>query len=63
MASEINEIINRQYHNFKGRRMKDLGIIHSYLRDTLGDEKYLEFLKRMEKENPKPVYNSVTNTK
>lgn len=58
---EIEQIMNRRGHNSPSvvaikRMMKD-----EFLRNKVSDEYYLEFLRKQEKENPRPIYNFKTN--
>lgn len=55
---KINQILKDQYNNFKGRRVAPLATVHSLLRSAIGDDKYLEFIAKDQKENPRPVYSS-----
>jgi hypothetical protein len=57
ITAEINRIILDRYPNdYAGRRNMALRQLHAELRQKLGEEKFLEFLKQLEDECPKPKY-------
>jgi len=56
VKEKIKELVKSQYEDFKGKRMWALKELHNVMRITMGDEKYLEFLEKSAKENPRPVY-------
>ena len=53
---EIKEIIKNRYSNYKPLALRNLGVMHSHIRAGIGDVSFLEFLKKLENENPVPVY-------
>ena len=52
----IDLIVERQYGGYRGKLMQPLKELHNKVRRLVGDEKFLEFLKKSEKENPRPKY-------
>jgi hypothetical protein len=53
---EIREIVKNRYSNYEPRLFRKIGFIHCHMRMMIGDEKFLEFLKKADKENPRPIY-------
>lgn len=56
VRKKIAQIVKEEYGNYLGRMVAPLGILHKRMRKVLGDEKFLEFLEKQKKENPRPVY-------
>lgn len=52
----IDLIVERQYGGYRGRLMQPLKELHRKTRILVGDNKFLEILKKSEKENPRPKY-------
>lgn len=54
---QIEEIIERQYHGYRGNAMHLVGIAHKLLRQQIGDYLFLAYLEKQERDNPRPVYD------
>lgn len=57
---KIAEIIKNQFKDYRGHHplVRQLKKVHNMVRQVEGDEKFLEFLEKSVKENPRPVYKS-----
>lgn len=53
---KIDEIIKTRYNNYQGIFNIKIKDIHEKFRLFVDDEQFLEFLKKVELENPKPIY-------
>ena len=61
---KIKQIEREQYNDFDGRKMIGLKQVHSILRNRIGDEDYLRYIEKQQKENPRPVFkNTLQGTK
>lgn len=56
IAHEIELIEQQRYNNYDGTAYFDLERLNKQMRKILGDVKYLQHLKMLEIENPRPVY-------
>lgn len=52
---EIEKLISKRYNNYDGRLIRSLKDFHNTLRKTKGDVWFLDYLKRSELDNPRPV--------
>ena len=48
----IDLIIERRYNGYRGSKMVSLKRLHSLMRNSFGDEMFLNYLKKAEKEIP-----------
>lgn len=57
---KIAAIIEDQFHGYRGHHPYVVATkkLHRKIRQVEGDEKFLEFLEKSVKENPRPVYKS-----
>ena len=55
---KIKQIEREQYNDFDGRKMIGLKQVHSILRNRIGDEDYLRYIEKQQKENPRPVHKN-----
>lgn len=55
---KINKIVKDQYNDYKGTFMQPLLKVHTYMRNNMTNEKFLELLEKSVNENPRPKYNS-----
>jgi hypothetical protein len=53
---QINEIIERQYNGYRGKKLSHLKFLHGVMRSAYGDQMFLAYLEKQERDNPKPVY-------
>jgi len=57
VQQQIDKIIKERYNNYTGTQFHNLKGMHRAYRQILGDEGFLEFLKKLETENPKPQFD------
>lgn len=56
-AKEIDSIIEKRYRGYKGEKIKKIKVIHELMRENLGDELFLVYLKEIESKLPEiPEY-------
>lgn len=62
---KIEQIIEKRYKNYQGNANAQFKQYHDVMRFFVSDEKFLEFLEKMEVENPVPVFRpfEVANTR
>ena len=56
----IEEIIDKEFNNYGGSRVRPIKKLHDNLRKALGDKSFLIFLEKAVKENPRPIYKPST---
>lgn len=57
IKEEIDSIIEKRYRGYKGEKIKKIRVIHEIMRENLGDELFLVYLKEIESELPEvPEY-------
>lgn len=61
IRQQIEDIIEKEFNGYRGAKYGPIKLVHNTLRDEIGNDRFLQFLKDVIEKFPKPEYKSTIN--